>query len=86
MPASFRPPQLQDSIRKFADARLAPHAARIDADNNFPEIREFWKELGDMGLLGITAPGKFFFFLVFFLEHHIHIPEMWPRATWEMGS
>ena len=60
LPASFRPPQLQDSIRKFADARLAPHAARIDADNNFPEIREFWKELGDMGLLGITAPGTLF--------------------------
>eukprot|EP00729_Bicosta_minor_P010832 gene10832-27439_t len=47
---------LRDAIRAFADAELAPQAGVIDATNNFEDIRGFWRKLGDMGLLGITAP------------------------------
>lgn len=72
--------ELQDSIRKFADARLAPHAARIDADNNFPEIREFWKELGDMGLLGITAPEEYGGSGLGYTEHVLAMEEL-SRAS-----
>ena len=42
---------------KFADEQLAPIAAEIDAKNEIPQMKEVWKKLGDMGLLGITAPG-----------------------------
>lgn len=42
----------------FVQEKLAPKAAQIDKDNEFADVREFWKECGDMGLLGITAPGQ----------------------------
>ena len=38
---------------------LAPHAEAIDKTNGFPQMREFWKQLGSMGLLGITAEAKY---------------------------
>lgn len=44
-------------MRKFADEQLVPIAAEIDAKNEIPQMKEVWKKLGDMGLLGITAPG-----------------------------
>ena len=44
-------------MRKFADEQLAPITAEIDAKNEIPQMKEVWKKLGDMGLLGITAPG-----------------------------
>ena len=49
--------KLRESVRKFADEQLAPIAAEIDANNDIPQMKEVWKKLGDMGLLGITAPG-----------------------------
>lgn len=44
-------------MRKFCEAELSPYADQIDRDNTWPELRNFWKKLGDMGMLGITAPG-----------------------------
>jgi len=44
---------LRETVHKFAQERIAPQAARIDRDNSFPP--ELWRELGGLGLLGITA-------------------------------
>ncbi len=44
---------LRDSVRRFASERVAPLAAEIDRSNQFPA--HLWKELGGLGLLGITA-------------------------------
>lgn len=44
---------VRDSARRFARERIAPQAAKIDADNAFPN--ELWPQLGDLGLLGITV-------------------------------
>lgn len=44
---------VRDSARRFARERIAPQAAKIDADNAFPN--ELWSQLGDLGLLGITV-------------------------------
>ncbi|KAN0022526.1 hypothetical protein ACTFIV_006108 [Dictyostelium citrinum] len=49
--------QLQDSVREFAQNELAPIAADVDKNNLFPH--EMWKKMGDLGLLGITAPTKY---------------------------
>ncbi|CAH3827598.1 unnamed protein product [Pieris brassicae] len=47
--------QLRQVVFDFAQKELAPQAAEIDKENNFKELRGFWKKLGSLGLLGITA-------------------------------
>ncbi|KAL0891951.1 hypothetical protein ABMA27_015187 [Loxostege sticticalis] len=47
--------QLRQVVFDFAQKELAPKAAEIDKNNNFAELRDFWKKLGQLGLLGITA-------------------------------
>ncbi|XP_070544901.1 isovaleryl-CoA dehydrogenase, mitochondrial-like [Ptychodera flava] len=47
---------LRNTVFKFCQAELAPKAAEIDATNDFKDMREFWLKLGELGLLGITAP------------------------------
>ncbi len=44
---------LRDTVRRFASERVAPLAAQLDRENAFPQ--HLWKEMGDLGLLGITA-------------------------------
>ena len=48
---------VQDSVRRWAQERLAPQAARIDRDNCFS--RAIWEEMGSLGLLGITVDEEF---------------------------
>lgn len=51
--------QLRQTVFQFAQEKLAPKAAEIDKNNVFPEMREFWKECGKLGFLGITAPPEY---------------------------
>ncbi len=44
---------LRDMVRRMAQERIAPIAADIDIKNEFPA--HLWKELGALGLLGVTA-------------------------------
>lgn len=44
---------LRDSVRGFAEKYIAPRAADIDRNNEFP--RDLWPMLGELGLLGITV-------------------------------
>ncbi len=44
---------LRDVVHRWAQDKLAPRAAEIDATNTF--ARDLWPELGALGLLGITA-------------------------------
>ncbi|MEO6298811.1 MAG: isovaleryl-CoA dehydrogenase [Paracoccaceae bacterium] len=48
---------LRDLVRRFARDAVAPRAAAIDRDNEFP--RDLWPELGKLGLLGITAEAEY---------------------------
>ena len=45
---------LRDTVHRWAQERIKPCAAEIDAKNVFPP--ELWQEMGDLGLLGITVP------------------------------
>jgi isovaleryl-CoA dehydrogenase len=47
--------QLRDTIFNFVQKELAPKAGEIDKKNNFDDLRTFWRKLGDLGTLGITA-------------------------------
>jgi isovaleryl-CoA dehydrogenase len=44
---------LRDTVRAFAQNKIAPHADEIDRSNSFP--RALWPQLGELGLLGITV-------------------------------
>jgi isovaleryl-CoA dehydrogenase len=48
---------LRSSLADFCDREIAPIAARIDHDNDFP--RALWPQLGALGLLGITVEERF---------------------------
>src|SRR5256885_14567342 len=48
---------LRDTLRAFVDAEIAPRAAEIEKANLFPA--DLWKRLGDLGLLGMTAPEQY---------------------------
>ena len=44
---------LREMVHRWAQERIAPIAAEIDRDNSFPSA--LWREMGEMGLLGITV-------------------------------
>jgi butyryl-CoA dehydrogenase len=45
------------SVREFALAEIAPHAAQWDRDHHFPT--DVVQKMGDLGLMGLTAPEEF---------------------------
>ncbi len=45
------------SVREFAEAEIAPHAAQWDRDHHFPT--DVVKKMGDLGLMGLTAPEEY---------------------------
>ncbi|WP_423793520.1 isovaleryl-CoA dehydrogenase [Hyphococcus luteus] len=45
--------EMREVVGRWVDDKLSPRAAEIDEKNLFP--RDLWPELGEMGLLGITA-------------------------------
>jgi alkylation response protein AidB-like acyl-CoA dehydrogenase len=45
---------IRDLARRFADERIAPHAAAWDREHRFP--RELFAELGGLGLMGVCVP------------------------------
>jgi isovaleryl-CoA dehydrogenase len=51
--------KLREAAFNFFQKELAPHADKIDKDNTFTGLRKFWKGLGDMGFLGITAKSAY---------------------------
>uniref|UniRef100_A0A8C8EGK2 Isovaleryl-CoA dehydrogenase, mitochondrial n=1 Tax=Oncorhynchus tshawytscha TaxID=74940 RepID=A0A8C8EGK2_ONCTS len=68
--------QLRQTIRRFLAEKLAPIANEIDKSNEFVGMRDFWRDMGDMGLLGITAPLDYGGSGLGYLDHVIVMEEM----------
>ena len=46
--------EIRALTRRFADEKIAPHAAAWDRDHHFP--RELFADLGELGLMGVCIP------------------------------
>ncbi|MFA1625359.1 isovaleryl-CoA dehydrogenase [Rhizobium mongolense] len=73
---------LRESVRRFASGRIAPLAAETDRSNNFPA--PLWREMGDMGLLGITADDAYGGAGLGYLAHCVAMEEI-SRASASVG-
>jgi len=69
---------LRETVRAFADAEIAPRAAEIDQNNEFPA--DLWRKMGDLGLHGITIAEEFGGAEMGYLEHVIVMEEI-SRAS-----
>ena len=49
--------ELRETVREFVKRKIQPIASRIDTEDYFPE--EIFKEMGRLGLLGITVPEEY---------------------------
>ncbi|MBX6328916.1 MAG: isovaleryl-CoA dehydrogenase [Pseudolabrys sp.] len=73
---------LRNSVRGFARDRIAPRAAQIDRDNEFP--RDLWPEMGRLGLHGITVEEEFGGAGLGYLHHCVAMEEI-SRASAAVG-
>ncbi|MGB5068475.1 MAG: isovaleryl-CoA dehydrogenase [Albidovulum sp.] len=69
---------LRDMVHRWAQDRVKPMAAAVDASNDFPS--ELWKEMGALGLLGITVPEQYGGAGMGYLAHTIAVEEI-ARAS-----
>ena len=69
---------LREMVHRWAQDRIKPMAGKIDSSNEFPA--ELWREMGDMGLLGITVDEEFGGAGMGYLAHVIAVEEI-ARAS-----
>ena len=73
---------LRDAVYQMCQREIAPRAADIDRENNFPE--DLWRKFGDMGLLGITVDEAYGGSGMGYLAHSIVMEEI-SRASASVG-
>ncbi len=73
---------LRDQVRGFAQRELAPLAADVDRDNQFP--MPMWRKFGEQGLLGITVSEEYGGADMGYLAHVIAMEEI-SRASASVG-
>ena len=69
---------LREIVHKWAQERIKPMAAAIDRDNVFPAA--LWREMGDMGLLGVTVEEDYGGAGMGYLAHTVAVEEV-ARAS-----
>ncbi|WP_188052691.1 isovaleryl-CoA dehydrogenase [Vibrio harveyi] len=69
---------LRDHVNAFATEHIAPIAADIDRDNQFPN--HLWSKFGEMGLLGVTVDEEFGGAGMGYLAHVVAMEEI-SRAS-----
>ncbi|MDH3665458.1 MAG: isovaleryl-CoA dehydrogenase [Paracoccaceae bacterium] len=73
---------LREMVHRFAQDRIAPIADEIDRSNEFPN--ELWREMGELGLLGITVPEEFGGADMGYVAHVVAMEEI-SRASAAVG-
>ncbi len=73
---------LRESVRRFATDRIAPLADETDRSNAFP--MPLWREMGELGLLGITAGEEHGGAAMGYLAHCVAMEEI-SRASASIG-
>ena len=73
---------IRETTARFAQDRIAPRAAEIDATNSFP--RDLWPEMGALGLHGITVEEEYGGLGLGYLEHVVAMEEV-SRASAAIG-
>mgnify|MGYP000106001183 CR=1 FL=1 len=74
---------IRDTTERFAREKIAPLAAKIDADDWFPRD-ELWRAMGELGLHGITVDEADGGLGLGYLEHVVAVEEV-SRASASIG-
>ncbi|WP_342354796.1 isovaleryl-CoA dehydrogenase [Sphingomonas sp. CFBP 13714] len=73
---------IRETTQRFAKEKIAPLAAKIDAEDWFP--RELWPAMGELGLHGITVEEEYGGLGLGYLEHVVAVEEV-SRASASIG-
>jgi len=73
---------LRESVRAFAQERIAPRAAEIDRTDDFP--RDLWPAMGALGLHGVTVSEEYGGSDMGYLAHCVAMEEV-SRASASVG-
>jgi isovaleryl-CoA dehydrogenase len=73
---------LRATVQQFAAVEIAPRAADIDRENQFPA--DLWRKMGDLGLLGITVEDEYGGTNMGYLAHIVAMEEI-SRASGSVG-
>ena len=69
---------LRDAVHEFAQKEIAPRAAALDKNDQFP--MDLWRKMGDLGVLGITVGEEYGGANMGYLAHMVAMEEI-SRAS-----